>query len=226
MKITLSARKLSIILCCIITLLVIAHCIQAFFFLQGLMGYVHFLDLDIEQNLPTFYSVLAIEFAALLLFIIHLYHKQNNHTYQWAWLGLAVIFAFLGLDEATKIHESAGDVISASFEATGIFYFPWVLPYSIALFFLSIVYLPWLFSLPMATRLLFIASAITFLSGALGFEMLSAIYAEEVTVDSYEYIRTYTIEEALEMLGVVLFIYGLIRYIHTIMNQVTIEFTP
>lgn len=226
MKMTLSAKKISILFTSIIALLVIAHCIQAFFFLEGLIGYIHFLDLDIEQNLPTFYSVLTIEFAALLLFIIYLYHKQNNHAFQWAWLGLAIIFAFLGLDESTKIHENVGDIIGATFDATGIFYFPWVLPYGIALIFLSIIYIPWLISLPTSTRIQFIISAIVFLAGAVGMEMLSAIHAEQTSVDSYEYIRAYTIEETLEMLGIVIFIHALIRYICKMMSTVTIEFTP
>jgi hypothetical protein len=225
MKISLSANFISIILSVIIATLVIAHCIQAFFFLEGLTDYVEFLDLDMERNLPTFYSVMAIELAAALLFIIYLYHKKNDLPYQWAWLGLVIIFAFLGLDEATKIHESAGDIVAATHEATGIFYFPWVLPYGTALIFLSIIYIPWLINLPLATRIYFIISAIVFLSGALGMEMISAVYAEKTSLDSLEYIQAYTIEETLEMLGVVIFIRGLILHIHTIMRELTIEFT-
>lgn len=190
------------------------------------MDYVYFLDFDIERNLPTFYSVITLEIAALLLLVIYIYHKKNKHDYQWAWLGLSIIFAFLGLDESTKIHENAGDIISYTFNATGIFYFPWVLPYGIALIFLSIVYIPWLFSIPLNIRIEFIISAVVFLSGALGMEMLSAVYAEQTSLDSYEYIRSYTIEETLEMLGVVLFIRALIRYMHITMKHITIECKP
>jgi hypothetical protein len=225
-NITLSAKFISTVLTGIIGFLLIAHCIQAYFFLEGLMDYVYFLDFDIERNLPTFYSVAAIEIAALLLLVIYIYHKKNQNNYQWAWLGLSILFAFLGLDEATKIHENAGDIISYTFEATGIFYFPWVLPYGIALIFLSVIYIPWLFSIPLSNRIEFIISAIVFLSGALGMEMLSAVYAEQTSLDSYEYIRTYTIEETLEMLGVLLFIRALIRYMHVTIKDITIECRP
>lgn len=226
MVIQVSANKIASILTGIISFLLVAHCIQAYLFLEGLIDYVRFLDFDIERNLPTFYSVVAIEIAAFLLFVIYLCQKQKDGEYLWAWLVLSILFAFLGLDEATKIHENAGDIISATFEATGIFYFPWVVPYSVALIFLSVICLPWLFSLPLHIRIRFILSAIVFLSGALGLEMLSAVYAEQTSLDSYEYIRTYTIEETLEMLGIVIFVHALIRYLLDTVNEITVKFTP
>jgi hypothetical protein len=225
MKFTISANAISIVMTSIITVLLIAHSIQAFFFIQGLADYVSFLDFDMERNLPTFYSVMAIEICALLLFIIYCHHRKQGDSYRWAWLGLVIIFAFLGLDEATKIHENTGDLVAPMVDAAGVLYFPWVLPYGIALGFLSIVYIPWLLSLPLATRIRFIIAAIVFLSGALGMEMLSAVYAEKTSLDSVEYIWTYTIEETLEMLGVVIFMRALIQYLHQCLNEITIKFS-
>lgn len=225
MKLTISANTVSLILTLIISVLVIAHCIQAFFFLEGLIEYIGFLDLDIERNLPTFYSALAMEFCAILLCVIYVYHKNNHHPSSWAWLGLVIIFAFLGLDESTKIHENVGDLISPSVDASGALFYPWVIPYSIAITFIGIIYLPWLKQLPTATAIQFILSGIVFLSGALGMEMISAGYAEEHGTYSSHYTWTYTIEETLEMLGIMIFARALILYISKTIENITIQFT-
>jgi len=52
-----------------------------------------------------------------------------------------------------------------------------------------------------------------FLAGALGFEMLSAIAADRSGYDSVGYTLLYSIEETLEMLGIVLFLYALLSHL-------------
>jgi biotin transporter BioY len=54
-----------------------------------------------------------------------------------------------------------------------------------------------------------IASAIIYITGALGMELLGGLYRE----DRWAGVIVTTIEETLEMVGVVLFIRGLLRYI-------------
>ncbi len=224
MKITISANTVSIILTVIISFLVVAHCIQAFFFLEGLIDYVAFIDLDIEQNLPTFYSSMAIEFCAILLCIIYISEKQQNQP-ATAWLGLAIVFAFLGIDESTKIHENLGDFVEPMVNAEGVLYFPWVLPYGIAITIMAIIYIPWLKRLPLATAIRFIIAATLFLSGAIGFEILSATYADKYGTDSAPYTWTYTIEETLEMLAIMIFARALIQHISQTISDLTIRFT-
>lgn len=225
MKISISAAAITKVLTSFITLLLIAHIIQALLFLAGARGYVRFLDFDMERNLPTFYSSLAIEFCAVLLALIFVYHKKRKDAYHWAWLGLAIIFAFLGIDEATKIHETLGSAITPMVDATGVLYFPWIVPYSIGFAIISLFFIPWFIKLPSSAMIGFSIAGIVFLSGAMGFEMLSAIYAEQTSLDSKEYIWSYTAEETCEMLGIMLFIRALIKYISTLTPELTVSFS-
>jgi len=176
----------------IISFLVIAHSIQAYLFLEDLIEYVGFLDLDVERNLPTFYSSVAIEMCGLLLLFIYFYNRHIGNSYRWAWLGLSLIFIFLGIDEATKIHENFGDMVEPLVDAQGVLYFPWVLPYGIAVSILGAIYIPWLLHIPKKTCIRFIFSGIVFLSGAMGAEIISALYAEQYGTSSPQYTWTYT----------------------------------
>jgi hypothetical protein len=59
-------------------------------------------DLNLEANLPTVWSVLlagAVATAALLV------ARPAAGPRRWAWLGIAVFFAFVALDDAAQVHE-------------------------------------------------------------------------------------------------------------------------
>ena len=58
-------------------------------------------NLDLEANIPTFFSALLMIVAAALLFFISVHAAR--HKVKWKVLGF--IFIFLCLDEAAQIHE-------------------------------------------------------------------------------------------------------------------------
>jgi hypothetical protein len=60
--------------------------------------------------------------------------------------------------------------------------------------------------------ILFLVSGSIFVSGAIGFELLGGRQAELYGKDNVLYCFFYTCEELLEMLGVAVFIYTLLRY--------------
>jgi hypothetical protein len=110
-------------------------------------------------------------------------------------------------------------------DAAGALYFPWVLPYGIAVIVIAIIYIPWLLQLPLYTRIHFFISGTLFLSGALGLEILSATFADQYGLDSAQYTWTYTAEETLEMLGIALFIRALIHYLSSHTEEISIVFS-
>ena len=67
--------------------------------------------------------------------------------------------------------------------------------------------------LPVATRLGFIVSGPLFIGGALGFELVGGRYAELHGRDNLTYNMIATMEESLEMAGVIGFIYALLKYL-------------
>ncbi|KGY12176.1 hypothetical protein NM22_12940 [Vibrio tubiashii] len=176
-----------------------------------LLGVIPFFDFGAEKNLPTLYASLAILFASALLAIIGINHKQAKDRYV-LWLLLSAIFFFLSIDELFSIHEQLVPVMRDKVDASGYFYFAWVIPYALALLALAVLYFKFLLRLPKKTMQLFIFSGGLFVMGAIGMEMLGGKIAEVGAHEGVSYALTYTMEELLEKLGIAFFIYALLDY--------------
>jgi hypothetical protein len=226
MNMLISAKYLFRILTAVVSLLVIMHIIQASLYHAEVLDYSRFLDFDTEVNLPTFYSALAIMFCALLLLVIYLCQKSTNTPFNKYWLGLSLIFAFLGADEMLRFHEEFSPIAAHMVNATGLFYFPWVLIYGFFTLLLGVIYWPWFKQLPSNIRTQFLVSAIVFVGGAIGLEMIGASIAEEFGRHNWRYTIAYTLEEMLEMIGVLLFIKALLNYMQQEISRITIKITP
>lgn len=225
MKINLSPKAVTSIFITIVTLLATAHIAQVTLYHFDIFDYSRFLDFDTENNLPSFYSAMAIEFCALLLLVIYWHSKNADSKEAGYWLGLAIIFAFLGFDETAQMHEIVSDFFILIVDATGVLYFPWVIPYGLATGLVALIYWPWLQRLPQASHNGFIIAGGVFVSGAIGMEMISASIADAYSVSDWRYTIFYTAEEILEMSGIVLFIRALVRHIGQHIHQVTFDFS-
>ena len=166
-----------------------------------------------ERNIPTLYSVIALTVAATLLATNarHSWEKCDGQYRYWA--GLALIFLFLAFDEGTKIHEQLGGVMKRWVTPKGYLYWLWVIPYGSAVLVLAAVYLRFMIRLSRTTRYYFILAALLFLGGAIGVDMLQAQERDLVIGSDYTilYCVLYSLEEFLEMIGVAVFIYALLK---------------
>ncbi len=173
--------------------------------------FVRLIDMDYEGNLPTLFSTLLFLFAAFLLYLLAQRAREESGDGKTGipgytgWIGLSLVFCFLGLDEGAKMHEYVGDFMERFIHAEGILYFPWVLPYLTVLAVLVVIYLPFYFRLPVTVRWRFFFAAALFISGAVFFDMLGGLEADRNGTTSMLYSGLYTIEEVLEMLGLILF---------------------
>ncbi len=174
---------------------------------------VRWFDFALEKNIPTLYSSLSLLFCSILLFITGTSNLSDKVDLKPYWTILALVFSFLALDEWFMIHEKIGIFLDRRISATGFFYFPWVIPYGIGLGIFSLIYLQFLRALPERTRYLFILSGLLYIFGVLGVEMISAKEAELHGLDTVRYAIFYTIEEFLEMTGIVVFIYALLDHL-------------
>ncbi|WP_439153382.1 hypothetical protein [Winogradskyella sp.] len=180
------------------------------------------LDFNTESNFPTLFSSLLLFSNSILLFIIANGYKSNFKLYNY-WLGLAIVFSFLGLDEMLHIHEHLVIPVRSLFDTSGYLYFAWLIPYLIITAFFGLVYLNFFRQLPSRTLKLFTFSAILFLSGAVGLEAVSGSHAEFNGEYTITYFILYTIEESLEMLGSIVFLYALLDYKSTAFQSITIK---
>ena len=165
-----------------------------------------------ERNIPTLYSVIALTVAATLLATNarHSWEKCDGQYRYWA--GLALIFLFLAFDEGTKIHEQLSGVMERWVTPKGYLLWLWVIPYGFAVLVLAAVYLRFLVRLLRTTRYYFILAALLFLGGVIDVEMLSA-WEKDLNGSTILYCALYSLEEFLEMIGVAVFIYALLKHL-------------
>jgi len=72
---------------------------------------------------------------------------------------------------------------------------------------------------------LFVVTGVTFITGAIGFEMIGGRHFDLHGKNNLLYSLIYTCEELLEMLGIVIFIYTLLKYIVSEFKVLTIAIT-
>jgi hypothetical protein len=178
---------------------------------DNLWGFVHLFDLNHEENVPTWYSSSMLLLASLLLLVITALKASSRDRYTLHWAGLAAGFAYMSLDETVGLHGQLAAISPVS--ATGIFYYAWVIPAAIAVAVIALVYLRFLFHLPVRTRRMFLLAGFTFTGGALGVEMIAARQHYLHGMQNMTYAALTGVEDSLEMAGVALFIYALLRYL-------------
>lgn len=225
MHIKISVEKLFKYLLGIITFLVTMNLLGIYskYWLGhgNLKGMIQFFHLNRENNLPTFYSALAIILCSLLLYVVSL-SKKSIEKLQWQ--GLSAIFLFLSLDEALQIHDRLDLPLRALLGTSGVLRHAWIIPYLSLFIGGAILYRKFLFDLEKDTRKLFVISGIIFLSGAIGFEIISGLVSESIGWDNATYSFVYTIEETLEMFGIALFAYSILRHIKKYIGSIQLDF--
>lgn len=172
-------------------------------------------DINEEQNIPAFYSWSALLFSAMLLAVIARVKKIVGDRYVTYWRALSIIFVYLSLDEAMSLHERFVDPWRARFNTGGVLYYAWVIPASILVVIFGLTFIRFLLALPPKTKRLFVIAATVYVAGALGLEMVAGVYAEVHGSDNITIAALTSIEEFMEMSGIVIFIYALLTYMNT-----------
>ena len=179
----------------------------------------HF-HLDGEQNIPAWFSTLILLNCSLLLYII--YRISKDVKPDKFWLLLSVIFLCLSMDEMNSLHERLIGPLREALNLSGYFYFAWIVVGMAFVLVVGLISIPFLKTLPPKAALHFIVAGFIYILGAIGMEMIGGQEAYLVALSDqggnmqnrgplYSFIIT--VEETLEMSGIVFFNYVLIRYI-------------
>lgn len=182
-------------------------------------------NLDSERNIPTLYSASTLLFCAILLGAIAYAKNLENARYTRHWMILSAIFFYLCVDEAKQLHEKLIDPMQSLLNASGFLLFTWVVPAAIFLAIFGLYYLKFIAHLPVKFKKLFLMAGVVYVGGALGMELLGGYEASVNGIDSMIYKILATIEEVLEMLGIVIFIHALHSYIILSLNELVLEVT-
>jgi len=189
---------------------------------DNIFGIIPMFSLNREENIPALYSTLSLLFCGLLLAIIAAGKNRKRAAYRYHWAGLAAIFIYLSMDEALSFHESSTRPLRSALNTEGALFYAWIIPYSIGLVLLLLIYIEFILNLPGKTRSLLLLAGIVFVAGAIGMELVAGPHDAQFGRDNPVYSLYSTIEEVLEMSGIVIFIYALLSYITSDLNKIRI----
>jgi hypothetical protein len=181
-------------------------------------------NLDRELNFPTWYSALMIGFCAILLRIIATGKKQQGDRYSQDWRLLSTIFIWMAIDEIVSIHEILIiPQVSDALKLPWFLHSMWVIP---GIFFVAWFvrrYGKFVNHLPAKSKQHFTIAACLYIGGALVMEMVGSQFAESIGQQNIVYALIATVEEILELNGIIMFIYALLYYLSQWSNQLELQ---
>lgn len=224
--IVLNPRRVAAVLLGIVAALVAASTVgQLIFYFSGhdhAFGFVPRFSLVQEANVPTWYSSTTLLVCAVLLGVVARVEREAGSRFALHWKVLALLFLYLSIDEAAELHELLIEPLRGTLNAGGLFHFAWVVPGIALLVVLGLAYARFLVHLPASTRRLFVAAAATFVGGAVGAEMVGGAWVESRGFHNLGSVLIWTVEESLEMLGIAVFVYALLRHLELRGGAVTV----
>jgi hypothetical protein len=209
-----------------VVILVVAHLVtQTISLLSGhdvIMGLIPLFNLNAEANIPTLFSTLLLLFASALLLINAALYKMSAPWFVKYWVFLAALFAFLAIDELSALHERLTVPVRQTLETDGLLYFAWVIPYAVLVLGVGLLLLKFMLRIDRRIAVGFVASGVIYISGAVGMEMMGSQEAFALGQSTVTFILLSTIEEVMEMCGVILFINYVLRDIFSRTDDVGI----
>lgn len=207
--------------------------ISGLIWFAGLGPWVRIINVDNDLSLPSWFSAVLLLFSSALLAVIAYAKKsETSPRYGHRWTALAIIFLFLCCDEMIRIHERVANVlVKPALDALGIvpggvLSNPWVLVYGPLVIVFALAYLGFWLDLPSRVKWLFFAAGGLYVGGALGVELATAWYNS--ADNDFGIFLTTHLEELMEMLGAVVFIYALMTYmtLHRRLESINIRLAP
>ena len=167
------------------------------------------LNMDRELNLPTLFSSSLLLVSALLMRRLG---QSSDRIAALDWRLLSKIFIFLALDEALQIHEiliipGLRNQVHPALAST------WVVPYAVLALILLWRFRQFLVSISTATASRLLQAGAVYIGGAIGMEIIGsfAVRSSLIRLHSPWYGAITGLEEAFELLGIILLIDALLR---------------
>lgn len=184
-----------------------------------LFRFVELFNLNLEANVPSWYSAFLMIIISGLSFFIAKIKTSSEKKY---FLFLSIIFLFMSLDEISSIHEIMNKPVRNLLNLGSVFYWAWIVPGLIFLIIFGLTFRQFFKLIGKRFSKLFVSSGVIYIMGVIGFEMLGGWLYSNKLGNSYYYIFEVVVEESLEMVGLWLFIYALIEYLKSFVDEVRI----
>ncbi len=177
-------------------------------------------NMDKEMNIPTIYSSFLFLTCGGFIKLVIKNINPEKHKLLKKWNALQWLFVFLAADEALQIHEAFTisyfkNLLPAALSVV------WVIPYGILVIFSFIYFKPLLASMPKRVRNLSLLAGFVYVSGAIGIEIVGNLLVKtgDIKLHGISYGLISTLEESMEITGLIIFIYALITYIFSYQKQ-------
>jgi len=207
-----SARGFSLKLAAIAALLTLLHVVMWWVYyttpyLRGHEAWTSMFDLDTEQGFGTWFSAGILLIASILTLSVSARRSMREDAWNLWWWILGAWLMFLSIDEVAGIHESLNS--EESFRAIwGL----WTTAGLAIVVVLGIGFLPFMWRLPRRTRWWFVAASLVYFGGALGVERYTLRFERLNQLNTLPYDLWNGLEESMEMGGVIMYLYALLRY--------------
>lgn len=189
----------------------------------SVFGLIRLFDFNTEQNIPTLFNTILFILSATLFFLIWKAGGTGKKA-RWIWLFMSFVLLFLALDEFCEIHENLSAPFHERFDTSGLLYYAWVIPYGIAAILVLLFFVPVWWKMGKRIRLLFAISVIMYFTGAVAFEMFGGREFEQLGDQlDLKCCLLATVEETLEMGGMILLIYTLMKLINEEFDDLSIR---
>lgn len=179
-----------------------------------LKGLVVLTYVDYERNIPAYFSVCLLFLASMTLLFITLQQRQRKRPHVSKWATLCAGMLFMSYDEGFQVHENwttpTREMLGG--DEWGIWHFAWVIPGMIIVGVLGLFFLRFLILLPKATRNRFLVAGTLFVVGSCFVDIAGGYYTEQCCMEHWNYSLLATLEEGMEMAGIITFIGACLLY--------------
>lgn len=220
-KLTIPARRIALILGTIAVYLALQSIVGKY--VQDAMGgeganelldvFVRIFNINREQSFPTWYSSAMLLLGGVTTAIIAAIKWSRREAHRFYWLGLSALFIYLSSDEGAGLHEYLTDPIGEALDTTGPFYFGWIVAGIIAVIVIGLLFLRFWLAQDSRTRLLYFLAAGLYVGGGIGVEMIGSNLWYQDGGSTLAYSTVGTLEELMEMLGAIVFLYAQLQYL-------------
>lgn len=173
---------------------------------------VSLFNLAADSSIGNFFSALLLAtVAALLLFI----YRRIQPALQW--LVLSLVFAFLSIDEACRVHERFGGLLGSAVKEraavnSDFLQWSWVIPYAVFVVGLAAYLLPFVWRLTAKIKWQFFLAAAIYVGAALGIEVIESFFEARMGSGNNYNKVLFLVEETMEMVGIAIFIRALLQF--------------
>ncbi|HEX5172396.1 MAG TPA: hypothetical protein VFW11_24640 [Cyclobacteriaceae bacterium] len=195
--------------------------------LKGGLGFKIFslLTVDFQSSLPTLFNTILVVIAFIVLAMISLHIRKMKSDEVYNWLLLTAAFLLLSLDENPSVHNIFVTVFN-KYGVVGqrlVMNYAWGMPYGALVVIFVFFLIRFVNALPRDIAIGFVVSGFIYVFGAIVIGLYGANLLHIHDRYSIRYVLLASYEESLEMIGLTLFIYYLMRFIHIRFNSFSLE---